>query len=216
MKLTLARPLKSVMTVFGAVVLIALAQGSARADEVFISGFTVGGLQSPMSGFTFEGSSFAHLTSNGGLNLNIGTITIGSGVDLNALNGKQFTLAVTFTSPLGIGGSTQAFVLPFTGTVDTSSGDFLIDFGTSAQTQTFNFFNSTGAGSFDFPLTIDFVFIDLRGGQNQQTINASIGNASLNPFPIVNTPEPATFILLASGLAGAAGAARRRGWKGRS
>src|SRR5437763_7148457 len=133
MKLTLARSLKSLTMVFAAVVLIALAQGVARADEVFISGFTVGGLESPVTGFSFDGSSFAGLTTNGGLDLNLGTITLGPGADLNALNGQQFTLAVTFTSPLGIGGSPHAFVLPFTGTVDTTSGSLLIDFGTSTQ-----------------------------------------------------------------------------------
>src|SRR6201989_814543 len=132
------------------------ARGVARADEVFIAGFTNGcfgaacapGASATSGGLTFSNSTFSGTTAAGfralggtanpGSNFNnLGSVSLSTAPQ--SYN-TPFTLLVTFTAPQGITGSNSAtFTATITGTVRSdNTGGVFIDFNNTPLLFTFN------------------------------------------------------------------------------
>jgi hypothetical protein len=178
-----------------------LSQGVARADEVTISGFTTG-VVTGVPQLTFAGnSSFTGTTALGvgslsGLN-SLGSFFLNT-APLQSLSGFV-NLNITFTAPTGIAGSPnttyQATVI---GSVSPNidQGGVNIRFGPA---QTFIFNNGTNSGSFS--LTVADLFV--QTGRSAD-ITAGITGAQ------TTIPEPATLLLMGTGLTGIAAKLRKR------
>src|ERR1043165_10109551 len=101
-----------------------LTEGSARADEVFIAGFTNGcfgagcapGASATVPGLTYSNSTFSGTTANGfrglggnpnpGSNFNnLGSISLSTSAQRYLI---PFPLEITFTAPQGINGSNSS------------------------------------------------------------------------------------------------------------
>jgi len=208
---------------------LTLTQGSARADEVFIAGFTNGcfgvacapGASATIPGMTYSNSTFSGTTANGfrglggdanpGANFNnLGSLTLSTAP--NTFN-TPFTLQVTFTAPQGINGSnTTTFTAIVTGTVRAADdGGIFMDFDNTPQLFTFNDATcgattvpgqqtTCGTGSFSFSVND----LALDPGQTV-SLTGQITGAQQTAVP-----EPATLFLLGSGVMGVAGAVRKR------
>ena len=195
--------LKSFGIAIALVSLLILGHGEARADEVTISGFTTGAVTGvPQLTFTgnssFTNTTFLGIGALSGAN-NLGTFFLSTAP--GQLVAGSFTLNVTFTSPTGInGGQGATYTAVISGSVspNVNQGGVNIDFNNSPVVFTFN--NGTTSGTFSLAVADLFV-------ESGQAANLTAGTTGQQQASI---PEPATLLLLGTGLSGIAAKMRKR------
>lgn len=196
---TLLKALTIALTIAGVMI---MTQGQARADEVTISGSTTG-IVTGVPQLTFAGNpSFTNTTFLGigalsGVN-NLGTFLLSTAP--GQLVAGSFTLNVTFTSPSVIaGGQGTTYTATISGSVspNVNQGGVNIDFNNTPVVFTFS--NASGSGSFSLAVADLFV-------ETGQQANVTAGTTGQQQ-PI---PEPATLLLLGTGLTGIAAKLRKR------
>lgn len=201
----LATMLKPLAISVALVAIFAVSQGTAKADVITFTStgiFTGPGAGSGTSTYTAgSGANLTTLTFTDGVNstvappasnVNFGTITIATSGTGGSLDGTTVTLNIVQTSPSG---GSNTFSGQLTGTIFQTPAPG----GSTAQlvftTNTFTIGNVT--------YTIQPVYLlPAPGTGNQVTLQGTVNAAAI--------PEPATMILLGTGLAGVAASARKR------
>ena len=195
--------LKSLSIAVALASVVILSQGQARADEVTISGSTTG-VVTGVPQLTFAGNAaFTNTTFLGigalsGAN-NLGTFFLSTAP--GQLVAGTFTLNVTFTSPTGInGGQGATYLATIMGSVSPNidQGGVNIDFNNTPVLFTFNDGINTGF----FTLALADLFVETG-----RSASLTAGTTGQQQTAI---PEPATMLLLGTGLAGIATRLRKR------
>ena len=183
-------------------VIVGASHTAARADEVTVSGSTTGALTAPGVIFTgsefFTGTTALGVGSLSGVN-SLGTFFVNTG-PLSATGGL-FQLDITFTTPTGIlGGQGATYVATIVGSISPNIDQGGVNVHFLNPTQAFAFNDGVNSGSFS--LTVADLFV--QSGRNAFLTAGITGEQA----PAV--PEPATLLLLGSGLTGVAVKLRRR------
>lgn len=204
MKTHLTMLAKSLALAIGAIAIFTFSEGVARADEVTLGGSTTGAVTG-VPQLTFAGNSNFNGTTALGIGSLSGPNSLGSfflSTSPTQLVAGTFTLNITFTAPTFInGGQGATYTATIQGSVspNVNQGGVNIDFNNTPQVFTF----SDGVTSGSFSLTIADVFV-----QSGQAANLTAGiTGEQHSAPI---PEPATLLLLGTGLTGAAARLRKR------
>lgn len=203
MKTHLTMLAKSFALAVVTIAVFTLSQGVARADEVTLSGSTVGTVTG-VPQLTFTGNANFNGTTALGIGSLSGPNSLGSfflNTSPTQLVAGTFTLDITFTAPTGInGGQGATYTATIQGSVspNVNQGGVNIDFDNTPQVFTFN--DGTNSGSFS--LTIADLFV-----QSGQSANLTAGFTGQQ---LTAVPEPATLLLLGTGLTGAAARLRKR------
>ena len=182
-------------------IMLGATHSSARADEVTISGSTAGATSVPFLGFTgnqFTGTTALGIGSLSGVN-NLGQLSLAT-APLELIGGI-FQLNITFTAPTGIAGGQGAnYIATVLGSVSPNVDQGGVNIHFQNPTQTFTFSDGLNTGSFS--LTVADLFV-----QTGRSANLTAGFTG-QQAPAV--PEPATLLLLGSGITGIAVKLRRR------
>jgi len=181
---------------------ILMTQGQARADEVTLTGSTTGVVtgvpQLTFNGNGFTNTTFFNIGALSGAN-HLGTFALSTAP--GALVGGSFTLNVTFVTPQLInGGQATSYTAVISGSVspNVNQGGVNIDFDNTPVVFTIS--NATGTGS--FTLAIADLFVET--GNSANITAGTTGNQT------AEVPEPATLLLLGTGLTGIAAKLRKR------